>query len=112
MMFCFSFGVFLRFLSAVVKKILRCKSLKNSNLWKALKISKDFSCVVFIHLQYYIKQKEMPSKRKEGKKQVAVWLTPAEKKALVELSSAAEKNMSDFLKEQIYEHIKKQKNEK
>ena len=49
----------------------------------------------------------MPDKRKKGKKQVAVWLTPEEKAILVELSRITGKTMSDILKERINEQNKK-----
>jgi len=51
----------------------------------------------------------MPSKRKAGKKQVAVWLTPDEKAVLKELSRLSGKTMSEVLKERINERINKNK---
>jgi predicted DNA-binding protein len=43
----------------------------------------------------------MPDKRKRGKKQVAVWLTPQEKEALARLAKRRGMTMSDILKECI-----------
>lgn len=51
----------------------------------------------------------MPDKRKAGKKQVAVWLTPSEKAVLKELARLSSKSMSEVLKERINEHINKNK---
>jgi len=51
----------------------------------------------------------MPSKRKAGKKQVAVWLTSEEKAVLKELARLSGKTMSEVLKERIHERIYKDK---
>gem|GEM_PF-3669960 len=51
----------------------------------------------------------MPGQRKQGKKQVAVWLTMEEKVVLHELAQASGKTMSEILKERLNEHIQKRK---
>jgi predicted DNA-binding protein len=49
----------------------------------------------------------MPGQRKKGKKQVCVWLTPAEKSELQKAAKTAGKTMSEILKEKINEALKK-----
>jgi hypothetical protein len=54
----------------------------------------------------------MPSQRKKGKKQVAVWLTVAERHALESLSRFSGKTKTEILKDKINDYLKKNTEEK
>lgn len=51
----------------------------------------------------------MPSKRAKNKKQIAVWLSPEEKRILKAIADTKGVSMSDVLKEKIYEQHDKNK---
>ena len=48
----------------------------------------------------------MANQRKAGKKCKTLWLSPAEKKALVILSVKAKMNEGDFLKRELTQYLK------